>query len=241
MKNHIDQSFILAAGMGTRLRPYTDTVPKPMVHVAGRAIIDYALDKLSDYGVENTVINLYHRADILEKYLRDRKSPNIRFSHENILLETGGGVKNALFMMRSAPFFLLNGDALWEDGAEKSALQRLAEAFDEDRMDILLLLQPIEKMHLTQGVGDYDLDEPGHARRRKSRDGALMFTGIRLVHPRVFENAPEGAFSFLALMDAAEKAGRLHGIVHDGDWHHISTPDNLNAVNRAFTDRERAG
>lgn len=231
-------AFILAAGLGTRLRPYTDHCPKPMVRIAGRSIIDRALDRLEAAGVREVCVNLHYMADVLEAHLRARTGPKIRFFPEPALLNTGGGVKKALDFMQNAPFYILNGDALWTDGPSGPALLRLAEAFDPARMDLLLLLQPVESMVLTQGVGDYDLDAAGapfgKALRRTDQRGSCMFTGIRVVHPRLFENTPEGPFSFLTLMDRAQEAGRLFGLIHDGDWHHISTPGDLERVDTSF-------
>ena len=232
-----DKAFILAAGMGTRLRPHTDTMPKPMVPVAGRPIIDYTLDKLAAIGVQEAVVNLHYLPHVLKNHLSGRTSPKITLSEEEILLNTGGGVKKCLNFFENAPFYMINGDALWENGP-KDALLSLSEAFDARTSDLILLLQPVERMALTHGVGDYDVIGKDAVRNRK-KQGRFMFTGIRIVHPRLFaypQTTPE-IFSFLALMDEAEKRGRLSYIIHEGDWHHISTPDDLAAVDRVFRSR----
>lgn len=234
MSNAPMKAFILAAGKGTRLRPYTDTMPKPMVDVAGTSIIRRTLQKLEQVGVTETVINSHHLAEVLHDHLKDWDAPKIIWSKEEDLLETGGGVKLALHHFQDEPFFLINGDALWSDGNSDPALKRLHEAWDDAKMDLLLLLQPVTGMTLTNGVGDYQLHEDGKAARAPNKDGTHMFAGIRIVHPRLFEGSPNGAFSFLELMDKAEKAGRLYALEHDGAWHHISTPEELHRVDQAF-------
>ncbi len=228
-----EKAFILAAGKGTRLRPYTDTVPKPMVDIAGKSIIRRAIEKLKMQGVREIVINLHHLGHVLESHLQGIKDPRIVFSREEELLETGGGLKKGLHHFDGKPFYIINGDALWDD-AQDTALSRLAKAWNEETMDILLLLQPVSHMNLTAGVGDYSLQEDGRATRVKSKDGQYMFAGIRIAHPRIFDNAPDGPFSFLSLMDEAERNGRLHAIAHLADWYHISTPEDLESVNAAF-------
>lgn len=231
--NKPDHAFILAAGKGTRLRPYTDNMPKPMVPVNGRPILDYTLDKLKNEGVTNVTINLNYLGDRIFNYLKNRKAPTIHFSNETTLLNTGGGVKKALETMENKPFYLINGDAFWTDNG-KTALQRLADYWDPEAMDILLLLQPLDKMILTQGVGDYGLNKNGQAVRSLDKTGAYMFGGIRITKTDIFKGSPEGAFSFLQLMDKAQEQGRLYGLVHQGDWHHISTPEDLDRVNAAL-------
>lgn len=232
-----DKAFILAAGMGTRLRPHTDTMPKPMVPVAGRPILDYALDKLAAIGVKDVWINLHYLPDVIRSHLSTRNDVKIRFSEEKTLLNTGGGVKKCLKEIGSEPFFMINGDALWKN-TKKEALLQLSEAYAPEKTDILLLLQSVSAMTLTGGVGDYNGDGI-NAARALDKKGQYMFTGLRIVHPRVFDypQANPDIFSFLDLMDEAEKQGRLQYVVHDGDWHHISTPADLAAVDAAFRSR----
>lgn len=235
MSTRPDHAFVLAAGLGTRLRPYTDTLPKPLVPVNRRPLLDYIFDHLKAVGVHDVTVNLHHKPDELRKFLQSRPDLNIAQSFEEELLDTGGGVKKVLSTLGDRPFYIINGDAFWLDGPQESGLMRLQEAFDDTRMDILLLLQPVGRMILTEGVGDYDLLENGQAVRNTGKTGTHMFAGIRLCHPRVFASAPEGKFSFLQLMDQAQAQGRLYGLEHDGDWHHISTPADLEAVNAALT------
>jgi len=223
-------AFILSAGMGSRLRPYTDTMPKPMVLVHGKPIIDHILDKLVSAGVTNVTINLYYLGDIIKNHVSQRTDIEITFSEETELLETGGGLKKALHTMPSdKPFFIINGDAFWTE-SNTSIFKKLSESWNPNDMDILLALQPVEKMVITKGIGDYKLNND-QGTRSHTQDGDLMFAGICLCHPRVFDNAPEGAFSFLQLMDKAEQENRLYGTLFDGDWHHISTPEELDRVN----------
>ncbi len=229
-------AFILAAGLGTRLRPYTDTLPKPLVPVLERPLLDYIFDHLRTAGVSKATVNMHHKPEKLRDYLDTLRGIQITQSFEDELLDTGGGAVKALPTLGTDPFYMINGDAFWIDPAgEMPALDRLAARFNDSDMDILLLLQPVSRMHLTGGVGDYDLLPDGRVRRNHGKTGEYMFTGIRLCHPRIFENAREAKFSFLELMDKSEREGRLCGIEHAGDWHHISTPEDLAAVNEAMS------
>lgn len=230
------RAFILAAGKGTRLRPYTDTMPKPMVPVADKSIIKRTLEKLAAVGVEEVVINLHHLAPVLEEHLCDVAHPKIIFSREKELLETGGGLKKALHYF-DAPYYIINGDALWDEGPDRTILERLAKTWDDEKMDILQMVQPKDRMSLTGFVGDYDMDGDGRLTRSKEKSGAYMFGGIRIAHPRIFKNSPDGAFSFLQLMDRAQDQGRLYGVAHDAEWYHISTPADLAAVDDFFRSR----
>jgi MurNAc alpha-1-phosphate uridylyltransferase len=234
MKNKPTRAFILAAGKGTRLRPHTDTMPKPMVDIVGSSIIRRAIAKLVQAGVTDIVVNLHHLGDVLEEHLKEVKGVNIILSREEELLETGGGIKKALHHFGDEPFYIINGDALWDEG-EIPALEKLALGWNDD-MDILLLLQPTRRMELTGAVGDYRLNG-GKASRAKDKSGDHMFAGVRIAHPRIFEGSPDGAFSFLSLMDRAEEKGRLYGLVHSGHWYHISTAEDLQSVNEAFRKR----
>lgn len=232
-KEPIKHGFILAAGLGKRLRPYTDTLPKPMVPVRGRPAIDWILDHMQDVGIQNVTVNLHHMADILEQHLKNRTTPHITLSHENQLLETGGGIKYALPTMQDSDFLIINGDAFWFDGPHVPALRRMMNAWNPEIMDVLLMLQPVERMVLTKGVGDYIIAADGKLTRQRDSNGTHMFAGISICKPSLFNNSPEGAFSYRVIMDAAEQRDRLYGLVHDDDWHHISTPEELERVNQA--------
>lgn len=224
-------AFILAAGQGTRLRPYTNNIPKPMVSVAGKPIIEHIADKLKLVGVSNIIINLYYLGDVIKKYF---KNSDFIFSDENKILDTGGGVKHALNHIKEDSFFLINGDAFWVENDDYNTLETLNQAWNPDKMDILLLLQPVQEMKLTQGIGDYDLDEKGRATRSLDKTGAYMFAGIRLTKKSVIKTIDDNVFSFLKCMDIAEKNGKLFGLISQCDWHHISTPEDLKSVNDAL-------
>lgn len=227
----IPKAFILAAGLGTRLRPYTDAAPKPMVKVWGRSLIDHALDRLQEAKTGQVWVNLHHFGQQLETHLRNRSYPKITLSWEENLLDTGGGIRRCLDGLGPDAFYVVNGDALWTNGDHDPALTRLARVWDPERMDILLMLHPLEKMTLTRATGDYDLSpDQSSVRRNLQKSGAYAFTGVRIAHPRIFDDTPSGPFPFLDLMDRAERAGRLFGVVHDADWHHISTPEDLERV-----------
>lgn len=225
-------AFILSAGMGSRLRPYTDNAPKPMVLIAGKPIIDHILDKLVKVGVTHATVNLYYMGEVLRDHLSRRTDIKITFSEETELLETGGGLKKGLHTMpNDQPFFIINGDAFWEDEQDTNIFSELSQTWDDKKMDILLAVQPVEKMVLTKGVGDYIVNEEKQAIRDHKQNGNMMFAGIRICHPRLFKNAPDSSFSFLDLMDEAEVKKRLYAIEFQGEWHHISTPDDLDSVN----------
>lgn len=226
-----DHAFILAAGMGKRLRPYTDSVPKPMVAVGGRPIIDRTIDRLIGAGVKHITVNTHYMADAIENHLRQRNDVEIIFSREETLLDTGGGIKKALHTMGGKPFYVIAGDAVWTDGPSGDSLLRLADAWHPQTMDILTLMQPLSGMVLTDGVGDFDIAPDGRTIRRPDKSGAYMWTNIRINSPAVFNDTPDGAFSFLQLMDRTEAAGRFHALEHDGQWHHISTAAELERVN----------
>ena len=231
-----NKAFILAAGFGTRMQPLTDNIPKPLVSVGGKAMIDHALDKLASAGVERCVVNTHYKADVLQTHLSGRTSPEILLSHEPEILDTGGGIKNAIHHF-DAPFYILSGDSIWEDAPGKDTLKTLGMQWNPEDMDILMLLQPVDTMTLTEGVGDYDLGEDGRAVRSPDKTGKYMFTSIRINAPHIFDSAPDGPFNYRDLMDEAQEKGRLFAVVHEGAWHHISTPEDLEAVNR---DYERA-
>jgi len=229
-----NQSFILAAGLGTRMKPLTDARPKPLMEVNGKTLLDRALDQLHAAGIEETVINTHYLAQQIHERVITRESPRVHISYEETLLDTGGGIKNALKLFDES-FFVLSGDGLWTNGPSGDILKNMAAKWDENSMDVLILLQPVSSFTLTKGVGDYDISSDGRATRSHGKTGAYMFTSMRINHPRIFRGTPDGAFSYLTLLDAAEKSGRLHAMIHDGEWHHISTPQDLEAVDAAFS------
>jgi MurNAc alpha-1-phosphate uridylyltransferase len=223
-------AVVLAAGLGLRMRPLTATRPKPLIEVAGRAMLDWALDHLVEAGVREAVVNAHYLADQIGAHVARRVQPRISLSREDVLLDTGGGIAKALPKLGTGPFFTLNADVVWRNGA-LSALARMVSAWDDARMDVLLLLHPTVRAVGYDGDGDYLLDRFGIAQRRREREIApFVFTGVQLVHPRLFAGAPSGVFSMNVLFDRAEAAGRLHAIAHDGDWFHVGTPAALAEV-----------
>jgi MurNAc alpha-1-phosphate uridylyltransferase len=232
-----ETAFILAAGFGTRLRPHTDHIPKPMVSVGGKPMIDHALGKLSAAGIKRCIINTHYKADILHNHLKSRKNPDVMFSHEPEILDTGGGLKRALHHFKKRPYLAISGDSVWEDSPTEQSLQTIINAWDGDKMDILILLQPVQTMTYTKGVGDYSFNtgSAGKITRSLTQTGTHMFTSIRIHHPKIFQNAPDTAFSYLELLDRAEQNGRLYGVEHKAIWHHISTPDDLKNVRETYT------
>jgi N-acetyl-alpha-D-muramate 1-phosphate uridylyltransferase len=220
-------AMVLAAGLGKRMRPLTDTLPKPLVPVAGRSLIDRVLDRFEDAGIERVVVNLHHFRPTLEEHLRQRTTPRLQLKPESELLETGGGVKNALDVLGAEPFFVANADVLWLDG-KQPALARLAAAWDDDAMDALLLLQRTTTAFGYEGTGDYFCDPLGRLRRKRGNEiPPYIFAGIQILHPRLFAGAPDGAFSLNKLYDKAQEEGRLWGVIHDGRWFHVGTPQGL--------------
>jgi MurNAc alpha-1-phosphate uridylyltransferase len=219
-------AMVLAAGLGTRLRPVTDHLPKPLIEVAGQTLLDHAIDRLAAAGVERVVVNLHYKSEMIAAQLARRSRPRIELSREETLLETGGGVKRALPLLGDF-FFVVNGDILWLDGLTPT-LRRLADAFKPKKMDAVLLLQRTVTAIGYEGRGDYFLDPAGIPRRRGEREIApYIFAGIQILHRRMFDGVDDTVFSLKRLYDRAEDAGRLAAIVHDGEWFHVGTPDGL--------------
>jgi MurNAc alpha-1-phosphate uridylyltransferase len=222
-------AMVLAAGLGTRLRPVTEAVPKPLVEVNGRSLLDHAIDRLALAGVEEVVVNTHYKAEMVADRLAQRDHPRIHISPEEELLDTGGGVARALPLLGDY-FYVVNGDVLWLDSKEY-ALSRLAGAFDPARIDAVLLFQRTVTAVGYEGSGDYFLDPSGVPRRRGEREVApYLFAGIQLLHRRLFARIEDRIFSLNRLYDHAAASGRLHAIVHDGEWYHVGTPEGLNAT-----------
>lgn len=217
--------MVLAAGFGTRMRPLTDTRPKPMVEVAGRTLIDRVLDRLDEAGVTTAVVNVHHHADLLEKHLGARRAPEIVISDERGgLLDSGGGIRKALPHLGRDPFFVVNADTIWIDGY-RANLARLGEAFDPDVMDGLLLLAPAATSCGYEGRGDFKLSPDGRLIRRGEREVTpFVYAGAAVLRPEIFAGAPDRPFSLNLLFDRAIEAGRLHGLRLDGLWMHVGTP-----------------
>ena len=221
----IRHAMVLAAGLGTRMRPITDTLPKPLIEVAGKALIDYIFDYCRAGGVDEAVVNVHYRADQMEAHLRAITAPRITVSDERAgLLDSGGGVKKALPHLGQGPFFILNADAIWVDGPTPS-LQRLRDHWDPASMDILMLLAHSSTATGWGNRGDFDMDQNGRLRRAgKSEITPFVYAGAGIWSPELFEARPD-VFSLNALFDEAAEKGRLHGLRLDGTWMHVGTPD----------------
>lgn len=220
------RAMVLAAGLGTRMRPLTLTTPKPLVEVAGKALLDWALDACARAGISDAVVNVHHLGEQIARHVEDRTRPHVTCVREDPVLETGGGVKNALAHLGPGPFVVANSDGLWLDRpGDVPALTRLADAWDDARMDGLLLVHDPETAFGYDGDGDFTMDGDGRLTRRGAGDtGARAFTGVQMLHPRLFADAPGGRYSLNVLYDRALAAGRLYGIEHTGEWHHVGTP-----------------
>lgn len=226
-------AMVLAAGLGLRMRPLTLERPKPLLTVGGRSMLDRVFDHLDHAQVPHRVVNAHWLGHHIHQHLADR--PGVTISDEEQLLETGGGVAKALPLLGENGFFVINADIIWTDG-QRPALRRLAEAWDESRMDGLLLLAATATAFGYEGSGDFFLAEEGRLKRRTGDQTCpTLFAGVQILHPRLFANAPEGAFSLNRLYDQALAAGRLFGILHDGGWYHIGTPAALDMAGPLLT------
>jgi N-acetyl-alpha-D-muramate 1-phosphate uridylyltransferase len=233
-------AMVLAAGLGTRLRPVTDALPKPLVEVGGRTLLDHAIDRLAVVGVAQVVVNVHYKADIVAAHLTGRSPPpRIDISREAVLLETGGGVRRALPLLGER-FFVVNSDVLWRDRGD-GALVRLAAAFDPERHDAILLLQPTVGAVGYEGRGDYFLAGDVPRRRGEGEIAPYLFSGIQLLHRRAFAGIAQERFSLNLVYDRAAAAGRLAAIVHGGEWYHVGTPDGLAATRAAVVSQPVKG
>jgi N-acetyl-alpha-D-muramate 1-phosphate uridylyltransferase len=222
------KAIVLAAGLGKRMLPITATMPKPLVKVAGQSLIDFALDKLHEAGMETVVVNVHHFADMLEAHLRTREFPRIVISDErDELLETGGGVKKALPLLGEDPFVTFNSDSMWIEGANPN-LKRLVAAWDAERMDILMLVAPLSTSVGYEGRGDFHRDPDGRLRRRGSDDKSdFVYAGVAIVKPELVPGTPDGAFSANAFYDRAIANDGLYGLPLDGQWLHVGEPHTI--------------
>jgi N-acetyl-alpha-D-muramate 1-phosphate uridylyltransferase len=230
-----NRAIVLAAGLGTRMRPYNGHIPKPLVEIGGKSLIDYSLDRLADAGVQSVVVNVHHLADILERHLAPRQRPQIVISDERgELLGTGGGIAKALPKLGEAPFFLVNSDTVWLDGV-KPNFRRMADAFDPQTMDALLLLAPTANSIGYTGRGDFAMLPDGRLRRRRENEVVpFVYAGAAVLSPAMFADAPKGAFSLTLLFDRAVERARLYGLRLEGVWMHVGTPDAVAAAEAAL-------
>lgn len=230
-------AFVLAAGLGTRMRPFTDRLPKPLVPLAGRTLIDHVLDRIADVGINEAVVNVHYMADLIEAHVRSRagqgRAPRIRISDERLeLLDTGGGVAKALPMLGDGPFLVHNSDTIWLECREPN-LARLCAAFDSTRMDALLLLAVRETSLGYSGQGDFSLAADGRlVRATKGEMVPYVFAGASMAVPRLMRDCPHGPFSLNRVWDRALAEGRLFGLLLDGVWMHVGDPAALREAER---------
>jgi MurNAc alpha-1-phosphate uridylyltransferase len=231
----IDRAMVLAAGLGKRMRPLTDTLPKPLVPVAGKALIDHVLDRLADAGVTKAVVNVHHMADAIEAHLKSRTRPRIVISDERgELLDTGGGVVKALPLLGEKPFFHVNSDTIWIEGVTPN-LVRLAAMFDPARMDAVVLLAATAASIGYEGRGDFTMAPDGRLKRRLEREVVpFVYAGAAVLSPSLFADAPAGAFSLNRMFDRAIETGRLFGLRLEGTWMHVGTPAAIQAAEAAI-------
>lgn len=236
MVKSIDCAMVFAAGLGKRMRPLTDSIPKPLIEVGGKTMLDRALDRLEGAGVKKAIVNSHYKSDILHEHLERSQyaAMHVVVSHEPVLLETGGGIVKALPELGENPFFSLNSDIVWLDGATP-ALQRLRGAWDPDIMDALLLIHPVDKAIGYDERGDFEIKDDGQLYRTMASDFSYVFTGIQIIKPELFAGYKEEPFSLTEIykkmvqQDGSFK--RMYGVVHDGDWLHIGTPEGVDEAN----------
>lgn len=239
MKAKGASAMVLAAGLGTRMRPITETMPKPLVRIAGTTLLDRALDTLAAAGVTRAVVNVHHFADQVERHVAARETPHVAISNERAqLLDSAGGIVRALPLLGEEPFFVLNADTFWIDEGEPN-LERLAARWD-DRCDILLMLVALED---TTGHGtarDFVMDGEGRLARAGGDPNGLVYAGAAIVHPRIFKGAPAGPHSLNLYFDRAIKTGSLYGMIMRGHWITVGTPEAIAAAEAAVGRHSRA-
>lgn len=231
--NRSMRALVLAAGLGQRMRPLTNSVPKPLVRLGGRPLIDHVLDRLTESGIAEAVVNVHYLPDLIEAHLRGRTAPRLTISHEREqLLDTGGAVKKTLHLLGYDGFLLHNSDSVWIEN-QGATLARMIDAWNPHEMDSLLLLAPVASSLGYSGRGDFSVGDNGEVRRRgKDETVPFIFAGASINHPRLFADCPDGPFSVNLMWDRALNAGRLASIVLDGTWMHIGTPDALEDAER---------
>lgn len=236
-----DVAMVLAAGLGTRMRPITNTMPKPLVPIAGATLLDRGLDALADAGVARAIVNVHHFPDQIVRHVAGRARPAITISDESAgLLDSAGGIVKALPLLGSRPFFILNADTFWIDGASGSNLERLALAWDAGRMDILLMLADIADATGHSGGTDFLVDAAGRLARSRGAPDGLIYAGAAIVAPSLFASAPSGKASLNSYFDAAISEGRLFGLKMDGHWITVGTPDAIPLAEAAVARATRA-
>jgi len=237
MSATITTAMVLCAGLGTRMATANNALPKPLVPLRDKPLLDHVLDRQAEAGIELVVVNVHHKAGLIEAHLAGRRSPRIEISDERErLLDTGGGVRKALPRLGAGPFLIHNSDSVWIEGVG-SNLCRLIEAWDDARMDCLLLLAPASQSLGYQGRGDFAFGADGRIRRRRAEQEMVpfAFSGVSIAHPRLFDGSPEGAFSLNLVWDRAIAAGRAYGLRMEGTWMHVGSGDALAQAERQLT------
>lgn len=230
----IETAMILGAGFGTRMAPLTDTVPKPLVPLCGKPLIDWPIDRLAAAGVKNFVVNTHYLSDQMVAHFKGRK--DVALNHEAEIQETGGGVRDALDKIGAEPFFVTSSDAIWFDGTEPAA-RRMQKAWNPEAMDALLLLVPVTDSYGYDGPGDYYLEPDQRAVHRGDRLVApYLFGGLQILKPDLFKDAPDGPFPLRKIYNKVQETGRLYGVTHDGEWYHIGTPESLHEVEEVIAE-----
>lgn len=228
-----ETAMVMAAGLGKRMRPLTATRPKPLIKVAGKALIDHVFDRLRAAGVKRAVVNVHYLADAVEAHLKSHvRDIEVVISDERgRLMETGGGLVQARDLIGDKPFLVVNSDNLWLDGPT-DAIRALAAAWDDARMDALLLLVPLARANCHGGQGDFHLDAQGRITgwRKPGRVAPFVYTGVQILSPRVIADWPEGPFSTRLFWERAIDAGRAYGFVHEGLWFDVGTPGAIKAT-----------
>ena len=226
-------AMVLAAGLGKRMRPITDTMPKPLVRIAGKALLDWGLDSLQAAGVTKAVVNVHYLPDQIVTHVTERHAPKIVISDErDALLNSAGGIVKALPLLGSEPFYIINADTFWIDSGQPS-LERLALAWDSAKMDILLMLTDLDSATGHCVGTDFLVASDGALRRSKGDPTGLIYAGAAIIHPRIFKNAPSGSHSLNVYFDKAIAAGRLFGMKMNGRWITVGTPDAIPAAEAA--------
>lgn len=226
----LNNLMILAAGRGKRMRHLTDDRPKPLVRVLGKTLLDYVVDNAQKAGLKEIVVNTCYMGEMIEDSLQNRQDLNIQFSRETEALETGGGVLNALPLLLPLGkdgFFVANADPLWIDKTT-SVWEQLADKWNPENTDILIALIPKSQAFGAVHSGDYFMENDLPRRKKKEeKEAPYLFTGIQILHPRIFKDVEAGVFSLVKLYDKAQADGRLKAIIYDGDWYHVGTPEAL--------------
>ncbi len=227
-------AMILAAGFGKRMRPLTNTIPKPLIEIGNKPLIDWSLDCLREAGVAKAVVNVHYLGQQIIDHVSVRQSPHVVISDEREkLLDSAGGIVNALPELGEEPFYLLNADTFWIDRSQ-SSLIRMAEKWDSSQMDMLLLMAPTDHATGHSGTTDFLMKSDGRLTRAKGSPDGLIYAGAAIVHPRIFHDATAEPHSLNIYFDQAIAAGRLYGSVLDGDWITVGTPEAIEPAERAI-------